>query len=47
VAYADDVMVFLTSPAEILELETIIVTYTAATGARVNVAKSKAMAVGT
>jgi hypothetical protein len=46
VAYADDVVVFLTSPAEIQELETILAAYTAATGAQVNVAKSKAMAEG-
>jgi hypothetical protein len=44
-AYADDVTVFLTSPADVMELRNTLEAYTTATGARINVNKSKAMAV--
>jgi hypothetical protein len=44
-AYADDVTIFLTSPEDVTVLPTILDAYTAATGARINVNKSKAMAV--
>jgi trimethylamine:corrinoid methyltransferase-like protein len=45
-AYADDVTLLVTSPQDILRIKTALVQYAAATGARVNVKKSGAMAIG-
>jgi hypothetical protein len=46
VAYADDVTVLLTTPDDIRILQEIIHKYERATGARLNISKSHAMAVG-
>jgi hypothetical protein len=46
VAYADDVTVFATVPEDIEVLTQALGCYERATGAKVNIAKSKAMAVG-
>jgi hypothetical protein len=46
VAYADDVTVFITTPAEIPKLQEIIHCYEETTGARVNIHKSRAVAIG-
>jgi len=45
-AYADDVTVFLTSPVDSQKLHDILSTYEAASGAKVNRQKSKALALG-
>jgi len=47
VAYADDVIIFLTSSADIPIIQDAIRCYETASGARVNLRKSKAMAIGT
>ena len=47
VAYADDVAVFVTSPAYIPKIQNALTCYAASSGARVNVEKSKAIAFGT
>jgi hypothetical protein len=44
-AYADDVTVFLQTPADVSALKKILDTYMKATGAEINVRKSKAMAM--
>jgi hypothetical protein len=46
VAYADDVTVFLTSPRDVEILQDAISRYEQASGARVNVRKSTALAIG-
>lgn len=46
IAYADDVTIFLTSPADIRKLQEILLTYVAAKGAKVNMRKSRAFALG-
>lgn len=46
VAYADDVTIFLTSPVDIPIIQDVIRCYENASGARVNIRKSKAMAIG-
>jgi len=45
VAYADDVTIFITSPADIPIINNALRTYEAASGAKVNIRKSKAIAV--
>jgi hypothetical protein len=45
-AYADDVTVFLTSPSDVRQLQEAILCYERATGARVNINKSKELALG-
>jgi hypothetical protein len=47
VAYADDVTVFLTTPTDVTELHTIFTRFEEATGAKINVRKSGALAIGT
>jgi len=48
VAYADDVTVFVTSPTDIPKYKMHLLTcYAAASGARVNIEKSKAIIFGT
>jgi hypothetical protein len=44
-AYADDVTVFLQTPADVSALKKILDTYMKATGAEINIRKSKAMAM--
>jgi hypothetical protein len=46
VAYADDVIIFVQTPDDIPALEEAILTYAKATGAVLNVNKSKALAIG-
>lgn len=46
VAYADDVTVFLTSPADVQNLQEALHTYEEATGAKINMRKSRALAIG-
>ena len=46
IAYADDVTVFLTTPNDVRKLQEILLTYEAATGAKVNMRKSRALALG-
>jgi carbohydrate-binding DOMON domain-containing protein len=46
IAYADDVMLLQTSPSEIPRIRTITDQYGAASGAKINISKSKALAVG-
>ena len=46
VAYADDVTVFLSTQDDVQQFQEAIRTYEAASGARVNTAKSKALALG-
>ena len=45
VAYADDITLFVTNPNDIPALAETLQSYEKATGARVNIRKSKAMAV--
>lgn len=45
-AYADDVTIFLTSAEDIAKLKDLLERYEAATGAKINTKKSKAMALG-
>ena len=47
IAYADDVTIFLTSPAGVRKLQETPLIYEAATGAKVNMRKSRALALGT
>jgi hypothetical protein len=47
VAYADDVTVFLTAPEDVDALREALCLYERATGAKVNVTKSRALALGT
>ena len=47
VAYADELTIFLTDPREIPKLEESLQWYARASGATLNVRKSKAMALGT
>ena len=47
VAYADDVTIFVTAPTDIRKLQEAIYCYEAASGARVNIKKSRAIAFGT
>jgi hypothetical protein len=46
VAYADDVTIFVTSPAGIQLIQEAVTCYQAASGARLNMEKSKAMTIG-
>jgi hypothetical protein len=46
VAYADDVTVFLTSPHDVSAVQDALQTYEQATGAKININKSKALAMG-
>ena len=46
IAYADDVTIFLTSPADVRNLQEILLIYEAATGAKVNMRKSRTLALG-
>jgi len=46
VAYADDVTVFLTPPADVQNLEEALRTYEEATGAKINMPKSRAIVIG-
>ena len=46
VAYADDVTIFVTSPADIQLIQEALTCYQAASEARLNIEKSKAMAIG-
>ena len=47
VAYADDVTIIVTAPTDIQKLQEAIHCYEAASGARVNIEKSRAIAFGT
>ena len=47
VAYADDVTIFVTTPTDIPKLQEVIHCFEAASGARVNIQKSRAIALGT
>jgi len=47
VAYAGDVTIFLTSTADISIIQDAIRCYETASGARIDIRKSKAMAIGT
>ena len=47
IAYADDVAIFLTTPDYVRKLQEILLTYEATTGAKVNMRKSRALALGT
>jgi hypothetical protein len=47
VAYADDRTILVTAPEDIARLKEIVQCYEGATGARLNVRKSQALAVGT
>ena len=46
IAYAHDVTIFVTSPRDIPKIQTAMDHYEAASGARINTKKSKAMAIG-
>jgi len=46
VAYADDVSVFLTSTADVQKIKVALRTYEEATGAKIKVQKSQALAIG-
>jgi hypothetical protein len=46
IAYADDVTVLVTAPEEIAAIEEVLRSYEKATGEKLNIAKSHAMAVG-
>jgi len=46
IAYAEDVTIFETSPRDMPKIQTAIDHYEAAPGARINIKKSKAMAMG-
>jgi hypothetical protein len=46
IADADDVTIFVTSPADIQLIGEAIRSYQAASGATINIAKSRAMAIG-
>jgi hypothetical protein len=46
VAYTDDVTIFVTSPADIPILQEMLRSYEEASGARLNICKSKAFALG-
>jgi len=46
IAYADDVTIFLTSPADVRKLQETLLTYEAAMGAKVNMWKSRALVLG-
>jgi hypothetical protein len=46
VTYADDITLFVTTPADIPFLREAIQTYKRATGASLNIGKSKALATG-
>jgi len=46
IAYADDVTLLLTSPSEIPKLQAIFDQYGKASGPKINIQKSKAMAMG-
>jgi hypothetical protein len=47
VAYADDITILVTASEDIQRLKEIVQCYEGATGARLNVRKSQALAVGT
>jgi hypothetical protein len=46
-AYADDITIYVTSPADISHLDEIISRYERASGSKINKSKSKVMALGT
>jgi hypothetical protein len=46
VAHADDITIFVTAPAEIEIIGDLLLTYQRATGARLNIRKSKAIVAG-
>jgi hypothetical protein len=46
IAYADDVTVLMTAPEEIAAIEEVLRGYEGATGAKMNIAKSHPMAMG-
>jgi hypothetical protein len=46
VAYADDVTIFVTAPADMLIMKDFLLTYERATGACLNIRKSKAIVSG-
>jgi outer membrane PBP1 activator LpoA protein len=46
IAYADDITLLVTSPSEIPRIRTIIDQYGAASGAKINISKSKSLALG-
>jgi hypothetical protein len=46
VAFVDDVTVFLTTPTDVSKLHTIITRFEEATGAKIDVRKSGALAIG-
>ena len=46
IAYADDVTIFVTSQADITKIQEALLCYEAASGARVNIEKSRAIAIG-
>lgn len=46
VAYADDITVFVTSPDNVPVIQEALLCYKAASGAKVNIGKSKARAIG-
>jgi hypothetical protein len=46
VAYADNVSIFVTSPADITNIQETLQNYEKASGARINTMKSKAIAIG-
>jgi len=45
-AYADDVTILLLSPSDIPKIQNILDLYGAASGAKINIRKSKALGVG-
>jgi hypothetical protein len=47
IAYADDITILVTEPEEITAIGEALRNYEQATGARLNIAKSQALAVGT
>jgi hypothetical protein len=47
VTFADDVTIFVTDPSDISKLQEAIHCFEAASGARVNIQKSRAIAIGT
>jgi hypothetical protein len=46
IAYADDVTIFLNSPADVRKLQETLLIYESATAAKVNMRKSRALALG-
>jgi len=46
IAYADDVTIFVTSPSDITKIQDTLYCYEGTTGAKVNIRKSRAVAIG-